>query len=292
MMCKNPYMKGAIPCGCGQCMPCRLNRRRLWTHRMMLESYMHKASCFATLTYGPKTIPQKGSLDPNHTRLFLMRLRKQMYPRKLRYVLVGEYGDLSQRPHYHAAFYGLSLLEEELVRKSWDHGHIMLGDLTSDSAQYIAGYVTKKLTNKNHKETAEWLNGRYPEFARMSLKPGIGADAMKIVCDTLTSPQGYHLLANGDVPSQLSYGKKNLPLGRYLKFKLREQYGFKDPQKCPPEVLETFRQEMHKLFEDSYKAKAIKASQSFKNYLIDINKQKVLNMETRQKIYSHKKGKL
>lgn len=291
MMCKNPYMKGAIPCGCGQCLPCRLNRRRLWTHRMMLEGYMHENCSFATLTYDEENLPADGSLKPDDARKFLMRLRKSMYPRKLRFVLVGEYGDISERPHYHAALFGISLLETDLVRKSWGHGHVMLGDLTPDSAQYIAGYTVKKLTNKNNEWVAEKLKGRHPEFARYSLKPGIGAKAMEVVCDSLTSPQGYHLLNEGDVPSQLQHGQKKLPLGRYLKSKLREQYGF-EKKETPPEVLQNFREEMHQLFQDGLKSKAIKASQSFKNYLIDLNKQKVLNLETRTKIFTSKKGKI
>lgn len=292
MLCKDPFMKGAIPLGCGQCMPCRLNRRRLWSHRIMLESYKHEHSAFVTLTYGPEHLPVDGSLVPSHAQKFLKRLRRSLHPHRVRFYLVGEYGDISNRPHYHAAIFGLSYLQSEVVQSSWDYGFVHCGDLTLDSAQYIAGYVTKKMTNRNDPYVTEKLQGRHPEFARMSLRPGIGAPAVPDICDSLTSEHGHHILeANEDVPSVLQHGKKKLPLGRYLKSKLREQYGFASKD-TPPQVLQKFREEMHQLFEDSLKSKAIKASQSFKNYLIDINKQKVLNMETKTKIHTPRKGKL
>lgn len=171
-MCKKPFVKGISPFPCGQCLPCRLNRRRLWTHRLLLEQHSHEFSSFATLTYSDDALPAGNTLVPKHTQDWLKRLRALLGPaRPLRYYLVGEYGDESQRPHYHAALFGLSHLEGELLRTSWGHGHIQLGTLTKESAQYIAGYVTKKMTAPDDPR----LQGRHPEFARMSLRPGIGA---------------------------------------------------------------------------------------------------------------------
>jgi len=174
-------MVGSVPAGCGQCMPCRINRRRLWTHRMMLESYKHAENSFLTLTYDDEHLPARGSLDPSHTQKWLKRFRKAIAPRKVRFYLVGEYGDQSQRPHYHAALFGVGpdgiVVNNEycsvpdIVSRTWGKGHVMLGSLTSASAQYICGYVTKKMTSKFDPR----LNGRYPEFARMSRRPGIGS---------------------------------------------------------------------------------------------------------------------
>ena len=50
-------MKDAVPFGCGQCLPCRVNKRRLWTNRIMLESMCHDDNAFVTLTYNDDNIP-------------------------------------------------------------------------------------------------------------------------------------------------------------------------------------------------------------------------------------------
>lgn len=247
---------------------------------------MHGDSSFITLTYDQEHLPNGNSLNPEDPQLFLKRLRKKLSPRKLRYYLVGEYGDQTQRPHYHAAIFGVSILEETLVQEAWGNGHVLVGDLTKESAQYIAGYVTKKMTNKNDPR----LNGRYPEFARMSLRPGIGAQSMDAVAEVLTTEFGSdEILRQQDVPSQLRHGGGLQPLGRYLKGKLREKLGFPD-KKTPKEVTLRLSQEMSVMFSEALKAPE-NTSKSLASILVEQNKQKILNLETRTKIYN-KKGNL
>jgi len=191
---------------------------------------MHEFSSFVTLTYDQQHLPENGSLRPRDIQLFLKLLRKRMgADRPLRYYFVGEYGDETQRPHYHAALFGVSPLEWELVQSVWPHGAVdnpvkkRLGTLTLESAQYIAGYVTKKMTSADDKR----LNGRYPEFARMSLRPGIGATAIPSIAESLNDSTGARYLAqNLDVPINLNQGRKTLPLGRYLRKGLRDAMGF------------------------------------------------------------------
>lgn len=224
MLCKNPYMlvgkysnnlSASIPCPCGQCMPCRINRRRVWTLRILLESFLHSCNCFLTLTYAPEHIPAGGTLVPRDVQLFLKRLRKVVAPATLRYFFVGEYGDDTERPHYHAALFGISPLSTHIVQEAWGLGHVMLGDLTPQSARYVAGYVTKKMTSKLDSR----LNGRHPEFSRMSLRPGIGAGAVDRIVEAL----GSNLNDRGDVPATLHVHGKMMPMGRYILGKLRER---------------------------------------------------------------------
>ena len=99
-------MVGNMPVACGYCDPCRINRRRLWSHRMILESFGHPASCFLTLTYNDDNLPQDGSLKPDDLQLFIKRLRSRLVY-KFRYYAVGEYGDDNGRPHFHGAIFGL-----------------------------------------------------------------------------------------------------------------------------------------------------------------------------------------
>lgn len=229
MMCKYPVNLGSVVVGCGRCLHCRANRRREWVHRILLEQKEHDFNTFLTLTYDDDHLPADHSLNPLHLKNFLRSIRRKSgYP--IRYYAVGEYGeDKNQtgihRPHYHIALFGhpncnygrtrnkpLCCSICTKVRKSWKHGNVYLGELTEHSAAYIAGYILKKLDGNNEK-----LGDRYPEFARMSRKPGIGLS----VVDTISEA----LLKHGakEVPFYLKHGKKNLPLDYYTRDKISKK---------------------------------------------------------------------
>lgn len=294
MLCKNPYIIAGRAFGCGQCMPCRLNRRRIWTHRIMLESVQYTDNAFVTLTYSDDNLPADGSVNPVHTQKWLKRLRKA-FPARLRFFLVGEYGDASERPHYHAALfnypacvYGQSTYSLrrvsccapcDLIQKTWGLGHVYLGQLTSDSAGYMAGYVTKKMTSSGD----DRLKGRKPEFSRMSLRPGIGGDAMWEVADVLMR---YNLdNTEVDVPCALSHGTRKLPLGRYLQRRVRELVG--RDKATPDEIIEKIDAEMYPLREA---AKADSVNPSLKSRVLDMNSGRLASFEAKQRIYRKNKG--
>lgn len=106
------------------------------------------------------------------------------------------------------------------------------------SAAYIAGYVTKKMTHRSDIR----LGGRHPEFARMSLRPGIGVPALWNVASEIMR---YRLEEQGDVPIALRYGAKMMPLGRYLRMNLRKMVGL--DAKAPPEALQKLANQMQLL---------------------------------------------
>jgi len=56
-----------------------------------MEGSLHEHNTFLTLTYRDEALPDGNTLEPNHTRDFLKRLRKGN-DNRLRYFLVGEYG--------------------------------------------------------------------------------------------------------------------------------------------------------------------------------------------------------
>ena len=270
---------------CGQCIPCRINRRRLWTHRIMLESLKHSSNSFLTLTYDAEHLPSGGTLVPRDVQLWIKRFRKAIAPVALRYFLVGEYGDQSWRPHYHAALFGVGPEYGDLVSSTWQKGHVMLGELTLHSAQYVAGYVVKKLTNKNDVRLA----GRHPEFTRMSLRPGIGATAIADIVAQFDNDLGHrYLFENGDVPPSLRHGDKTMPLGRYLRRKIREQMGFVESG-GQPEVIASFQQEMRLLREDYL---ASPSGKTFKEFLVDKDLGKILSIEGKYKIFNQPRSVL
>jgi len=246
---------------------------------------MHAENSFVTLTYRPEDLPPGGTLVPKHTQNWFKRLRKELPPSSLRYYLVGEYGDQSQRPHYHAAIFGLGP-QSSLFQETWKKGRVYPGTLTPHSAQYIAGYVTKKLTKKDDPA----LQGRHPEFARMSNRPGIAATSVPDIALVLTTDPGCNsILASGDVPLTLSVGKSQFPLGRYLRRKLREQLGFKETS-TPKETLLQLQVEMSRVLQEALTLPENR-NKTCQQIFVDLNKQQALNMETRQKIFS-KKGSI
>lgn len=292
MICLNPYIAPGLKAyGCGQCMPCRVNKRRVWSHRILLEAHTHAANSFVTLTYSDENLPEDGSLVPSHVTLFLKRLRKSLGPQKVRYFAVGEYGDQTERPHYHLALFGVSPCNRvisapdrdgyccpgcERLRTLWGLGITHVGELNSQSAGYIAGYVTKKLT----KADDERLQGRHPEFARMSLRPGIGAGFLWDVADSFLR---FDLeKSSADVPTALRHGARKFPLGRYLTRRLRTYVG--RVEQAPEEVTAALDATVQEL-RASAEAVAPNGQKGwyFKQAVIDASLGRARQIEARQK---------
>ena len=182
---------------CGQCIGCRLERSRQWAIRCHHEASLHESNVFITLTYNDEHLPTDESIHVRELQLFMKRLRKK-YPHKIRFYACGEYGENFGRPHYHACLFGhdfkdkkiwkLTNNEEPLYRsksleKLWPYGHSSIGEVTFQSAAYVARYIMKKQTGKNAEEYYSHINKttgeitqRVPEFTTMSRRPGIGKE--------------------------------------------------------------------------------------------------------------------
>jgi len=185
----NPVVGNYLSLPCGQCMGCRLERSRQWAVRIMHEASLYEDNCFVTLTFDPHYLSLKcpnGSLDRKHMQNFMKRLRQKFKDRKIRTFYCGEYGDNLGRPHYHACLFNLDFADKELwsvnngcryyvsqsLNDVWPYGHCVVGDLTFDSAAYVARYCTKKVTGT---KAEDYYKGKLPEFCQASLKPGIGS---------------------------------------------------------------------------------------------------------------------
>lgn len=181
---------------CGQCVGCRLERSRQWAVRCMHEASLYDDNCFITLTYSPEHLPEDCSLHYRDFQLFLKRLRKAWPNDRIRFYMCGEYGEENHRPHFHACLFGFNfpdrvpfrqlggskLWRSDQLEKLWGKGHCSIGEVTFESAAYVARYVMKKVTGDlqelHYRQTDEdgVITGhRTPEFNHMSLKPGIGA---------------------------------------------------------------------------------------------------------------------
>lgn len=124
------------------------------------------------------------------------------------------------------------------------------------------------------------LNGRHPEFARMSLRPGIGQSAMHEVANEILNLNLEERM--DDVPSSLRHGNRLLPLGRYLRRSLRTLVG-RDPS-APQSTLDQTKADLQDLREAAFNN-----SRSFQKEIIKNGDQAVRNMEARQRIYKKAK---
>jgi len=166
----------------------------------MHEASQHAENCFVTLTYAPGNLPPNGSLEHRDFQLFLKKLRLHHFTttgKHLRFYMCGEYGETTQRPHYHACLFnidfqdripmgksksGALFYESETLTHIWGLGRATVQPLVRETASYCARYIMKKVLGEEAKtayavtdpETGEMVHRR-PEYAAMSLRPGIGA---------------------------------------------------------------------------------------------------------------------
>jgi uncharacterized Rmd1/YagE family protein len=339
-LCSKPYIHaGHQPVPCGQCAGCLTNRKQLWTHRIILESIGHEKNAFITLTYSNENVPYERSEKEKYTcektgkekekwvfypteyptlsKYDLTRFFKNLRNRtnqKFRYYAVGEYGTKGARginPHFHICLFGLGEEAAGIIQDSWRTetgsrtkgdplGYTYTGSLTPQSAAYVAGYVQKKTKyNKDMWEEFEIT----PEYSTMSNRPGIGAHAVPKIAEALQLwPEG--LTPTGDVPTSIMHGNRKLPLGNYLREKIREEMQldhtletWMDP--ITGEIEEKKKWHGKELFKEVLKAELLAlqenkedydpkltpdAQASIKHAIEYRDKQKILNFDAKQKL--------
>lgn len=185
-----------VPCGkCSQCLKLRISN---WVFRLKQENKYSHSCHFITLTYNDDHIPitKNGyyTLDKKQLRSFFNKLRREQTkwiceyygwkkPRcvnrnlwrrlityrfkkykikKPKYFAVGEYGTLTQRPHYHMIMFNLA--DDALINSSWNKGFVDVQPLKHDGGLvYVVSYILG-LKHSEHRE---------PEFSQMSKNLGL-----------------------------------------------------------------------------------------------------------------------
>ena len=148
----------------------------------------------------------------------------------------------NDRPHYHAVIFNCNfsdrkplkgfpgLSTSETLKSIWGKGYESIGDVTFESASYVAGYIQKKITGKlkdSHyavidPDTGEYFGQRQQEYATMSRRPGIAglwlaqhksdiypSDNIHINGREMRPPKYYDRLYEIDNPDIMSEIKKN-----------------------------------------------------------------------------------
>lgn len=197
---------------CGQCIGCRLARSLDTATRAVHEASCYSKNCFITLTVAPENMEKVfpgNALDHRPWQLFMKQLRKrfkgvdvvsrpEFWPvdkkwneRPIRALMCGEYGSLLERSHYHACLFnfdfpdkylwttrnGVPLYRSPTLEQLWPYGFSTIGDVTFESAAYLARYVTKKITGslaEEHYFNEETGEFRKPEYVVFPYGFGLG----------------------------------------------------------------------------------------------------------------------
>lgn len=167
---------------CGRCIGCLKRNATDWVTRIVNECSLHVDNCILHLTYDYSHLPADGSVKLRDLQLFFKRLRKRLGNVRIRYFACGEYGDKKQRPHYHVIIFGWKpsdlqledtsakgncLYSSKFIASVWGNGRVRVGDVTVQTAGYVARYSLKKRFEQP-------VDGKSPEFHTMSRRPGIG----------------------------------------------------------------------------------------------------------------------
>lgn len=197
---------------CGKCLPCIKKRKSQWIFRLKEEMKVSSNVSFLTLTYSDENLvygsSEKASLDKRAFPLFMKRLRKRIsdipLDVTLKYYAVGEYGDVSLRPHYHAILFNLpDVFTAEILTEIWDLGFVRVDSVQDAALAYVVGYVDKKLLKVS-------VDDRQPEFSLMS--KGLGKSYLT---DSVKS-----FYQKKKVPYLLGNGGKKISLPRYYRDKM------------------------------------------------------------------------
>jgi hypothetical protein len=200
---------------CRKCLACRLNIGREKAVRAMHEAQMHENNIFLTLTYSEEHL-ESPRLVYKHFQDFMKRLREHVTreahtkeardERYISYMVTGEYGDKTKRPHWHAILFnyrpedsekhyitdlGHTVWRSDFINKLWGKGHTEFGDVTLESAGYVARYAAKKLTHGKDEDHD------YHPIHKTSAKRAIGRSWIEKYYKH-TFAHGFVVLPNGE----------------------------------------------------------------------------------------------
>lgn len=191
----NPGSVESVAFRCGRCINCLKYRGSVLVARCVAESRMHDDNAFITLTVSDENLDKVfpgASLDHRPWQLFCKRLRKRTGA-AIKFIMCGEYGEISTRPHYHAVIFGLApykytdtgvmrqdglgllkaRVDNPVYQDCWPYGEVYCGSVTPASIAYVSGYTLKQYTLGRDDK---WYDDRglSKEYVKWSRRPGLG----------------------------------------------------------------------------------------------------------------------
>lgn len=183
---------------CGRCVACLSTKRNQWSFRLESELRDHSSAFFVTMTYDDNNLPLSSSGYPSVKKKdiqdFLKRLRFNIRPTRIRYYITAEYGPQTLRPHYHGIIFGIDLPKteaEDVIMKSWQKGHVYIGNVTPASIAYCTKYCITSQESIH--------DGLEDPFSLMSTKPGLGANYLRTHREFHDNPDRNYCVRPGGV---------------------------------------------------------------------------------------------
>lgn len=313
MLCKKMVESRGVIHPCGQCVFCRINRKREWIARLLLEAASHQSNQFWTLTYDEENLPrtlgpgttvrqstrsiqqssrrneicaaslQPGTLFKPDLEKFFKRIRRNFG--QFRYYAIGEYGERLGRPHFHVLAFGIELSLESL-QETWGHGQCHIGNVEQASINYCIEYSLKS-------EKSDQLIDlrRIPEYSVMSRNPGIGAYALSEFRQAIMKSQP---LPTGEllIPDTFKLLGKEYPVPRFIRNMLEDE-GFVSSSSAARrywkdiEVVSALlaRSKVAKMEFETIQALMSDDPVTESDIRNQVRQQKILNAENRQRIF-------
>lgn len=197
----SPLQWHTVPCG--RCAFCLSNRRSQWMFRIHHEMRTQEhPGWFITMTYNEKYVPKKNgilSLRFRDVQLFLKQVRRAGFYCK--YICVGEYGGVTNRPHYHILLW----TDADPVRLEaiWHRGSFHVGKLSMASAMYTLKYIIQpkqELDPLREKPRAQFSRGLGLSFLSTAQYDHLTGD--------YDNPETYSVIDGRKVALPLYYKRK------------------------------------------------------------------------------------
>ncbi len=225
---------------CKKCQACKINQAKKQATVIKL-AIKHAAlpSYFVTVTYNDHWLPSNkegtvASLRYSEIQEFTRKLKKEQ--KQMKYFTAAEYGSTTGRPHYHliminylmpndlkpitADGYQKNLFWSATITKTWKKGNVIIAPATAGSAEYVTGYVVKKMGH-DWKGRPEKLG---IENERHTMSPGLALPAWKKWIK--------EAIDNG-ANDAVNIDSRTEPIPDYFKYKTRRELGHQVPALKP-----------------------------------------------------------
>ncbi|QXN75010.1 replication initiator protein [Microvirus mar5] len=163
IMCTKPYyIKSAslinehsghwIEVPCRNCLECLRQKRNRYFNKMVAYNINNDQwTYFITLTYDEEHVPRINdnllTLCYHDFSCFMKRLRRNFPQHNFKYVVCGEYGSNTARPHYHLILFSslpFDINIKTIISSNWKNGFVHVESLRgSGGLHYVCKYITK-----------------------------------------------------------------------------------------------------------------------------------------------------